>query len=92
MHSVPVPINVRCYSNGDVIVWRSEVTLRARKRRRLGREASRYAAGRQVCIPPFEQVDDAEGHGVVLAAVAEQVEYRETIGSQAMNVSACLIT
>jgi hypothetical protein len=26
-HSVPVPINVRCYSNGDVIVRRSEVTL-----------------------------------------------------------------
>jgi len=29
MHSVPVPINVRCYSNIDVIVLRSEVTLRA---------------------------------------------------------------
>jgi hypothetical protein len=53
---------------------------RARKRRRLRREASRYAAGRQVCIPPFEQVEDAEGHGVVLAAVAEQVEHRETMG------------
>ena len=32
MHSVPVPINVRCYSNSDIIVRRSEVTLRARKR------------------------------------------------------------
>jgi len=31
MHSVPVPINVRCYSNGDIIVRRSEVTLRANK-------------------------------------------------------------
>jgi len=30
MHSVPVPINVRCYSNSDIIVRRSEVTLRAR--------------------------------------------------------------
>ena len=29
MHSVPVPINVRCYSNSDMIVRRSEVTLRA---------------------------------------------------------------
>jgi hypothetical protein len=29
MHSVPVPINVRCYPNSDVIVRRSEVTLRA---------------------------------------------------------------
>ena len=30
MHPVPVPINVRCYSNSDVIVGRSEVTLRAK--------------------------------------------------------------
>jgi hypothetical protein len=29
MHSAPVPINVRCYSNSDIIVRRSEVTLRA---------------------------------------------------------------
>ena len=29
MHSVPVPINIRCYSNSDIIVRRSEVTLRA---------------------------------------------------------------
>jgi hypothetical protein len=29
MHSVPAPINVRCYSNSDIIVRRSEVTLRA---------------------------------------------------------------
>ena len=29
MHPVPVPINVRCYSNSDMIVWRSEVTLRS---------------------------------------------------------------
>ena len=28
MHSVPVPINVRRYSNSDMIVRRSEVTLR----------------------------------------------------------------
>jgi hypothetical protein len=34
MHSVPVPINVRCYTNSDIIVRRSEVTLRANKRRR----------------------------------------------------------
>ena len=27
--SVPVRINVRCYSNSDIIVRRSEVTLRA---------------------------------------------------------------
>ena len=27
MHSVPVPINVRCYSNSDIIVRRSEMTL-----------------------------------------------------------------
>ena len=29
MHSVPVPINVRCCSNSDIIVRRGEVTLRA---------------------------------------------------------------
>jgi hypothetical protein len=29
MRSVPVPINVRCYSNSAVIVRRSDVTLRA---------------------------------------------------------------
>ena len=29
---------------------------------------------------------------MVLAAVAEQVEHRETMGIAAMNVSACLIT
>jgi hypothetical protein len=29
MHSVPVPINVRCYSNSDIIVRRGDVTLRA---------------------------------------------------------------
>jgi len=32
MHSVPVRINVRCYSNSDIIVRRSEVTLRATSR------------------------------------------------------------
>jgi hypothetical protein len=32
MHSVPVPINVRCYSNNDVIVRRGNVTQRAMKR------------------------------------------------------------
>ena len=30
MHSVPVPINVRCDSNSDIIVRRIEVTLRAK--------------------------------------------------------------
>ena len=29
MHSVPLPINVRCYSDSDIIVRRGEVTLRA---------------------------------------------------------------
>jgi hypothetical protein len=29
MYSVPEPINVRCHSNSDIIVRRSEVTLRA---------------------------------------------------------------
>jgi hypothetical protein len=29
IHSAPAPINVRCYSNGAVIVGRSEVALRA---------------------------------------------------------------
>jgi hypothetical protein len=32
MHSVPVPINVRCCTNSDVIVRRSEVTRRATNR------------------------------------------------------------
>ena len=34
MHSVPVPIEVRCYSNSDIIVRRSEVTPRAKLRSR----------------------------------------------------------
>jgi len=34
MHSVPVPINVRRYSNSDIIVRRSEVTLWAMYGRR----------------------------------------------------------
>ena len=29
MHSVRVPINVRCYSNSAIIIRRSAVTLRA---------------------------------------------------------------
>ena len=29
VHSLPVPINVRCYSNSDMIVRHREVTLRA---------------------------------------------------------------
>jgi hypothetical protein len=32
MHLVPVPINVRRYSNSDIIVRRSEVTRRAIRR------------------------------------------------------------
>jgi hypothetical protein len=40
MHSVPVPTNVRCYSNSDIIVRRSEVTIRARKRHAPGERAS----------------------------------------------------
>ncbi len=32
MHSGPMPINVRCYSNSDIIVRRSEVTLTAATR------------------------------------------------------------
>ena len=37
MHSVPGPINVRCYSNNDIIVRRGEVTLRANLRHDDGR-------------------------------------------------------
>ena len=41
MHSVPVPINVGCYSNSDIIVRRrSEVTLRTNKRQCLVRKAA----------------------------------------------------
>ena len=45
MHSVPVPINVRCYSNSDIIVWRSEVTLRANKRHALRHLIRRFRSG-----------------------------------------------
>ena len=46
MHLVPVPINVRCYSNSNPIVRRSEVTLRATNghrpaTRQNGRNASK---------------------------------------------------
>jgi hypothetical protein len=44
MHSVPVPINVRCYSNSDIIVRRSEMTLRAiSDRLHCGKTASLFA-------------------------------------------------
>ena len=36
MHSLPVPIIVRCYSNSDVIGRRSEVTLRADSVEKVG--------------------------------------------------------
>jgi hypothetical protein len=29
IYSAPVPINVRCCSDSDIIIWRSEVTLSA---------------------------------------------------------------
>ena len=35
MHSVAVPINVRCYSDTDIIVRCTEVTLKASKRESL---------------------------------------------------------
>ena len=31
MHSLPMPINVRCYSNSEIIIRRSEVSLVVRK-------------------------------------------------------------
>jgi hypothetical protein len=39
-HSVPVPINVRCYPNSDIIVRRSEVTLRAQQRTHAQRQTA----------------------------------------------------
>jgi hypothetical protein len=38
--SVPQPINVRCYSNSDIIVRRSEVTLRAQQRTHAQRQTA----------------------------------------------------
>ena len=38
MHLVPVPINVRCYSNSNPIVRRSEATLRANRRHEPARK------------------------------------------------------
>src|SRR6516162_11581315 len=32
IYSAPVPINVRCCSDSDIIIWRSEVTLSAKNR------------------------------------------------------------
>jgi hypothetical protein len=43
MHSVPVPIDVRCYSNSDVIVRRSEVSLRAIRDHRTAKQKDRLA-------------------------------------------------
>jgi hypothetical protein len=45
MHSVPVPINVRCYPNSDIIVRRSEVTLRANNDILHCRKAASHFAG-----------------------------------------------
>jgi len=44
MHSIPVPINVRCYSNSDIIVRRSEVTLGASKRHGIKQKPRRFFA------------------------------------------------
>ena len=56
IHSVLVPINVRCYANSGIIVWRSEVTLRANKRhrplallRRVTRPTARQTRGAPHC-------------------------------------------
>jgi hypothetical protein len=43
MHLVPVPINVRCYSNSNPIVRRSEVTLRATTRLMRFRQTALYS-------------------------------------------------
>jgi hypothetical protein len=44
VHSVPVPIIVRCYSNSAIIVWRSEVTLRANNRHVLAKRMAERMA------------------------------------------------
>ena len=49
MHSVPVSINVRCYSNSNVIVRRGEVTLRAK-----GRHSSDHAIVKCVTDQPID--------------------------------------
>ncbi len=49
MHSVPVPINVRCYSNSDIIIRRSEVTLRASKRLMHRSKIGWFEIGCQAC-------------------------------------------
>jgi len=48
MHSAPVPINVRCYSNSDMILRRREVTLGANRRHSLG-----YSIGRSSNMSPL---------------------------------------
>jgi hypothetical protein len=48
MHSVPLPINVRCYSNSDMIVRRSEVTRRASNGLIRRRKFEEISAGRSV--------------------------------------------
>jgi hypothetical protein len=81
MHSVPVPINVRCYSNSDNIFWRSEVTLWAgsalqKKPRRFWRRWSGVQLVEQgLGLFQIERVEafgepivDRSQHGITLAA------------------------
>ena len=50
MHSVRVPTNVRCYSNIDIIIRRSEVTLRARNDRvRCKKSRGDFGGAGQAC-------------------------------------------
>jgi len=58
MHSVPVPINVRCYSNSDIIVRRSDVTLRANKRH-VQRDAGRDVCAEQLTTRAAQYLDEA---------------------------------
>jgi hypothetical protein len=43
LHSVAVPINVRCYSDSDIIVRCTEVTLKARSGLMRGNKCDRYS-------------------------------------------------
>jgi hypothetical protein len=56
-HSVPLPINVRCYSNNDIVVRRSEMTLRADFVEEVGRRFEMNQPGHSKALD-FELADD----------------------------------
>ena len=80
MHSVPVPINVGCYSNSDIIVRRrSEVTLRTNKRQCLVRKPPTGTAIRVSINGDSDERDIAQAIRSCAPAVMQALDRGEIV-------------